>query len=155
MIGNSVVNNPTRPHLLAARSSKRVMSYGIMVNNPLPNPVRVVVIDEKIIVDQVVISPYGHKRVLLGHPGKYDIYATVLNNQSSDSQELGAAGWTLIDHQDIDKAARSIIPTSRPTVGKQRAFLSETKEDIPVEQPVEIRSMADMLKELEEKEVKV
>ncbi len=79
------------------------MSYGIRVKNPLPNPVKVEVVDGKTIVRDTVIEPGRTKFIKLDKAGSYDVRTTILDNQLGTAyDELGPAGITVVSHEDVE-----------------------------------------------------
>ncbi len=88
------------------------MGYGIKVNNPLSNRVRVEVIDGNTILRSTVMEPGTTKFIGLEKKGTYDVRTTILHRVvGAIDEELGPAGFLRVTHEDVEEL--EAVPVSK------------------------------------------
>jgi hypothetical protein len=121
-------------------SEVRAGAYTITIENPLPEWARVDVIDGDRVVARVIVAPNGTTETPVPGPGKYDLRVTIVNQLGpKEFEEKRPGAFEVCDHEDVQP--------------KKRGRKETTPEPEPEEVP--IRSMADMFRDLKEKEAEV
>lgn len=109
----------------------------IEIRNPLPEFAEVMVLtaDGNEILEKVTLAPSEVKEVRVPGPAEYDLRVRLMRvgvQGGVSGEELRPASFSVVQHVDL------------PDGGK--------KTPVPALEPVNIRSMADMFREMEEKE---
>lgn len=109
----------------------------IVIKNPLSEFAEVELVVDEQIFQTVQMAPNSVKEVPVPGPAKYDLRVRLMKEGSfghPSVEELRPAAFAWLYHEDVKKPSR------------------KTTDDAPEAQEVEIRSMADMFRGLEEKE---
>lgn len=100
------------------------MNYGIRVKNPLPNPVRVEVIDGDRIIHSAIVPANGDSAMVLKNKGEYEVRTTILHRvKGAIDEELGSGGFLVTGHKDAQGADPGQVDIPASPV-----FLSKTAE---------------------------